>query len=215
MIGFLLLLFRSYIKEHPVTKGRTVSEVATDSVRDKGAIVQGLVVACLLVLVFYGSLIYVNELVHQRLEIPRSEIFHANSLLLGLWILLPPCVGYLTDKYQLSYHQVMRFGALGVFFSAPLLGLALVRSSYPAVLAAQGLMHLFHMLFCICTPRFFGDLFTGHARNTAISTSYSMGASFTSALAPMICHGSILVFQTSFAICVPFMVMALATILCS
>ena len=158
---------------------KKISEIATESVKNKKAILEALIVASMLVLVFYGSLIYLNELVHQDLGIPRSQIFEANSLLLGLWIVLPPCFGYVADRFSFSYRKMMRFGALGVFLSAPFLGLALAFSSYPAVLAAQILMHLFHMIFCLCTPRFFGDLFAGHARNTAISTSYSLGASFT------------------------------------
>ena len=62
------------------------------------------------------------------------------------------------------------------------------------------------------TPRFFGDLFAGLARNTAVSTSYSLGASFTAALAPMICHMSSTLFHTNFAICVPFMLVALMAV---
>jgi hypothetical protein len=85
-------------------------------------------------------------------------------------------------------------------------------ASYPAILMTQIVIHFFHMIFCLCTPRFFGDLFTGAARNTAVSTSYSLGASFTAALAPMICYMSTYLFHTNFAICVPFMLVALMTI---
>ncbi len=212
LVGFFLLLFRSFMKEYHVTTAKKISEIAIESVKDKKAILEALIVASMLVLVFYGSLIYLNELVHQDLGIPRSQIFKANSFLLGLWIVLPPCFGYVADRFAVPYRKMMRFGALGVFLSAPFLGLALALSFYPAVLAAQLLMHLFHMIFCLCTPRFFGDLFAGQARNTAISTSYSLGASFTAALAPMICHISIALFHTNFAICAPFMLVALAAI---
>jgi MFS transporter, MHS family, proline/betaine transporter len=212
LVGFFLLLFRSFMKEYHVTTAKKISEIATESVKDKKAILEALIVASMIVLVFYGSLIYLNELVHQNLGIPRSQIFEANSFLLGLWIVLPPCFGYIVDRFAVSYRKMMRFGALGVFLSAPFLGLALVLSSYPAILAAQIIMHLFHMIFCLCTPRFFGDLFASQARNTAISTSYSLGASFTAALAPMICHISIALFHTNFAICVPFMLIALTAI---
>lgn len=210
LVGFLLLMFRSFMVEYHEVTAKKISEVAVETVKDKKAIVEAMIVASMLVLVFYGSLIYLNELVHQKLEIPRSQIFKANSLLLGLWIALPPCFGYIADRFALSYRKIMRFGAIGVFCSAPLLGLALSFSSYPAILAAQILMHLFHMIFCLCTPRFFGDLFAHVARNTAVSTTYSLSASFTAALAPMICHMSTVLFHTDFAICVPFMLIALA-----
>jgi len=212
LVGFFLLLFRSFMKEYHVATAKKISEIVAESVKDKKAILEALIVASMLVLVFYGSLIYLNELVHQDLGIPRSQIFKANSFLLGLWIVLPPCFGYVADRFSVSCRKMMRFGALGVFLSAPFLGLALALSSYPAVLAAQIVMHLFHMIFCLCTPRFFGDLFAGQSRNTAISTSYSLGASFTAALAPMICHVSIALFHTNFAICVPFMLIALMAI---
>lgn len=212
LVGFFLLLFRSFMKECHVTTAKKISEIATDSIKDKQAILKALIVASMLVLVFYGSLIYLNEIVHQDLGIPRSQIFKANSFLLALWIVLPPCFGYIADRFSISCRKMMRVGALGVFLSAPFLGLALALSSYPAVLAAQVIMHLFQMIFCLCTPRFFGDLFSGQARNTAISTSYSLGASFTAALAPMICHISIGLFHTNFAICLPFMLVALASI---
>jgi MHS family proline/betaine transporter-like MFS transporter len=212
LVGLCLLLLRSFIKEYHVAAPKKISEIATESVKNKRAILQAVIVASMLVLVFYGSLIYLNELVHQELGIPRSQIFKANSLLLGLWIVLPPCFGYIADKFALSYRKMMRFGALGVFLSAPFLGLALVLGSYPVILAAQILMHLFHMIFCLCTPRFFGDLFAGTARNTSVSTSYSLGASFTAALAPMICYMSCNLFHTNFAICVPFMLVALMTV---
>ncbi len=212
LAGFFLLFFRSFMKEYHLASAKKISEITAESIKDKRALVEALIVASMLVLVFYGSLIYLNELVHQNLEIPRSQIFKANTLLLSLWIVLPPLGGYVADRFSLPYRKMMRFGALGVFLSAPLLGLALALSSYPAVLAAQILMHLFHMIFCLCTPRFFGDLFEGYARNTAISTSYSLAASLTSALAPMICHMSVTLFHTNFAICVPFMLVALAAI---
>lgn len=212
LVGLCLLLFRSFMKEHHKATPKKISEIAKESVKNKGAILQAVVVASMLVLVFYGSLIYLNELVHQELGIPRSQIFKANSLLLGLWIVLPPCFGYIADKFTFSYRKLMRFGALGVFLSAPFLGLSLVLSSYPAILITQIVVHLFHMIFCLCTPRFFGDLFAGSARNTAVSTSYSLGASFTAALAPMICYMSINLLHTNFAICVPFMFVALLAI---
>lgn len=212
VVGLCLLLIRSFMKEqHQVTK-QTISEIATESVRNKHALLQAVIVASMQVFVFYGSLIYLNELVHQELGISRSQIFRANSLLLGLWIVLPPCFGSIADKFTFSYPKMMRFGALGVFLSAPFLGLSFVLASYPAVLMIQIVMHLFHMIFCLCTPRFFGDLFSGSARNTAVATSYSLGASFTAALAPMICYMCINVFHTNFAICAPFMLIALMTI---
>lgn len=211
-VGLCLLLFRSFMQEYHGAAAKKISEIATESVQNKRAILKAVIVASMLVLVFYGSLIYLNELVHQELGISRSQIFKANSFLLGLWIVLPPCFGYIADKFTFSYRKMMRFGALGVFLSAPFLGLALVLASYPAILATQIAMHLFHMVFCLCTPRFFGDLFAGSARNTAVSTSYSLGASFTAALAPMICHMSIVLFHTNFAICVPFMLAALMAI---
>jgi MFS transporter, MHS family, proline/betaine transporter len=212
LVGFFLLFFRFLMKEHHVTSAKKISEIATDSVKDKKAILEALLVASMQVLVFYGSLIYLNELIHQDLGIPRSQIFKANSFLLGLWILLPPCFGYLADRLSVSYRKMMSFGALGVFLSSPFLGLALAFSSYPAVLTAQVIMHLFHMIFCLCTPRFFGNLFAGQSRNTSISTSYSLGASFTAALAPMICHISIALFHTNVAICLPFMLISLVSI---
>jgi len=137
LVGFFLLLFRSFMQEYHVTAAKKISEIATESVKDKKAILEALIVASMLVLVFYGSLIYLNELVHQDLGIPRSRIFKANSFLLGLWIVLPPGFGYIADKFAASCRKMMRFGALGVFLSAPFLGLALAISSYPAVLAAQ------------------------------------------------------------------------------
>jgi MHS family proline/betaine transporter-like MFS transporter len=212
LIGLCLLFFRSFMKEYHVITPKKIAEIATESIKNKKAILEALIVSSMLVLVFYGSLIYLNELVHQDLGIPRSQIFKANSFLLGLWIVLPPCFGYVADRFSVPYRKMMRLGALGVFLSAPLLGLALALSSYPAILATQLLMHLFHMLFCLCTPRFFGDLFAAQARNTAISISYSLGASFTAALAPMICHMNIALFHTNFAICIPFMLVALAVI---
>ncbi len=212
LVGFCLLFFRSFMKEYHEVAVKKISEIATESVKNKIAILEAMIVASMLVLVFYGSLIYLNEHVHRQLGISRSQIFKANSLLLGLWIVLPPCCGYIADRFALSYRKMMRFGALGVFLSAPFLGLAVTMASYPAILTAQILVHLFHMIFCLCTPRFFGDLFAGLARNTAVSTSYSLGASFTAALAPLICHMSSALFHTNFAICLPFMLVALMTV---
>lgn len=212
IIGCALLFLRSFMQEYHVVTAKNVSEIATASVQDKQAILKTLVVASMLVLVFYGSLIYLNELMHQELNIPRAQIFEGNSLLLGFWIVLPPLIGYLTDQFSLSYHKIMRFGAWGVFLSAPLLGLAILSASYSLILSAQILMHLFHMLFCLCTPRFFGDLFANLARNTAISTAYSISASITAGVAPLICYLSCALFHTNFAICIPFMFIAVANI---
>ncbi len=212
LIGFFLLLFRSFMKEYHVVTAKKISEITTVSIKDKAAILKALIVASMLVLVFYGSLIYLNEFIYQTLHISRSIIFKGNTLLLALWVLLPPCIGYIADKLALSYRTLMKFGAIGVFLSAPILGLTLLFSFYPAILAAQILLHLFHMIFCLCTPRFFGDLFSASARNTLVSTTYSLGASFTAALAPMICYASRALFHTNFAICIPFMLIAVAAI---
>lgn len=210
--GFLLLLFRSLMKDHHVPTSQNMVLIAMTAVKNKRAILQAFLVASMLVLVFYGSLIYLNELVHQDLGIPRAQLFKANSILLALWVVLPPGFAYVADMLGVPYRKIMRFGARGVFMSAPLLGIALMLSSWSAIFAAQIILHIFHMLFCLCTPRFFGELFTGVARNTALSTSYSLGASFTAALAPLLCHASIVLFQTRFAICIPFMLIALAVI---
>jgi len=212
LTGCFILLFRSCIKEDSVTPSIKIGRLAKESVKNKKGIVEALIVASMLVLCFYGSLIYLNELIHQDLGIPRSEIFKSNALLLVLWAILPPVLGFVADKFAICYRKMMRIGALGVLFSSPLLGAALALKSYPAIVAAQIVMHLFHMAFCLCTPRFFGDLFAGQARNTTISTTYSIGASCTAALAPMICHVSIALFHTKFAICIPFIVIAMASI---
>ncbi len=211
LVGILLVFFRSLMKEyHKITTTNTL-DILIDSVKNKNAILEALIIASMLVLVFYGSLIYINEIIYQNFAISRAQIFKANTLLLSLWVVLPPCVGYFADKFMISYLKIMIIGAMGVFLSAPLLGIAL-DISYQAVLAAQILLHIFHMLFCLCTPRFFGDLFSNQGRNTAICISYSLGASFTAALAPMICHTSVILFHTTFAICIPFMLISLAVI---
>ncbi len=210
IVGFGLLFFRSLMQEYYVPNVSKVVNVAVESIKDKRAIFEAILVASMLVFVFYGSLIYLNEIIYQSFGVSRQDIFKSNELLLGLWIVLPPCFGFIADKFAISYRNMMRFGALGVTLSAPLLGLSLVSSSYIAVIGAQILMHIFHMIFCLCTPRFFGDLFAGKARNTAIATSYSLGASFTAALAPIICHINVKLFSTNFAICIPFMLIALA-----
>lgn len=209
LIGLGLLVLRTYMQEYYIPTARNITSITQDSTKNTKAIRDALVVASMLVLVFYGSLIYLNELVHQNLGIARSEIFKANALLLSLWILLTPCFGYLADKFKVSYQKIMRCGVLGVFLSAPILGVALVSKSYPLVITAQIILHIFHMLFCLCTPKYFGNLFKGQARNTAIATSYSLGASFTAALAPMLCHMFIKLFNSDFAICIPFMLIAL------
>lgn len=210
IIGFGILLFRNLMREYYVPTIKQISKVASESIKDKKAVFEAILVASMLVFVFYGSLIYVNELMYKDFDVSRKEIFKYNELILGLWIVLPPFFGFFADKFALSYRNIMRYSALGVALSAPLLGLSLVSSSYLVVVGAQILVHVFHMMYCLCTPRFFGDLFAGKARNTAISTSYSLGASFTAALAPMICHINVSMFKTNFAICIPFILISLA-----
>lgn len=209
LIGVFLLFLRSYMQEYYIPTAKNIASITKESTKNTKAIRDALLVASMLVLVFYGSLVYLNELIHIKLGISRSQIFKANALLLSLWIILTPCFGFAADKLKISYHKIMRCGALGVFLTAPILGLTLVFQSYPMILIAQIILHIFHMLFCICTPKFFGNLFKGQARNTAIATSYSLGASFTAALAPLICHLNIQLFNSDFAICLPFMLVAL------
>lgn len=210
IIGFGILIFRNFIKEYFVPTAKNISLIANESIKDKKAVFEAILVASMLVFVFYGSLIYLNEIIYRDFEVSRSEIFKYNEFLLGLWVVLPVCFGFIADKLDISYRKMMRFGALGVALTAPVLGLALVSSSYVSVISAQVVLHIFHMIFCLCTPRFFGDLFSSKARNTAISTSYSLGASFTAALAPMICHINVSLFKTNFAICIPFTLIAIA-----
>lgn len=212
LLGVCFLLLRSMIKDNYSIKQRNILDIARASVSHSKAILQALVVSSMLVLVFYGSLIYLNDFIHQQLGIPRKEIFYCNAALLSLWIFIPPLIGYLIDKFQLPYKSVMQIGALGVFFSSFLLGGALLFCIYPCIFITQILLHLFHMIFCLCTPRYFGDLFSGIARNTSLSTSYSIGASYTAALAPALCKLTGKIFRTNFAICIPFMVIALIAI---
>jgi len=218
LLGLLLLVFRSFMKEsHAISRKKAsvknVSVIATETVKDKRPLLHATVIASTLVLVFYGSLIYLNEFMHQNLGISRSQIFKGNTVLLLLWVILPPCFGYMIDRLNLDYRKIMKIGAAGVFLISPLLGLSLGSSSYFWVLITQICLHVFHMLFCLCTPRFFGELFSEKVRNTAVSTTYSLGSSFTSALAPALCYGSVVIFDSSFFICLPFMGIACLTLI--
>lgn len=212
LLGFLIVSLRSFLDEKPKETPSKVAAIAAESVKDKGAIYQALIVASMIVLVFYGSLFYLNEMVHCKQIAKQSEIFRSNTILLGLWIVIPPLIAFFIDKFHVNYRKVMLIGAVGVLVSAPLLGASLCTYFYPAIFSAQILLHLFHMLFCLCTPRFFADLFPVSARNTSVSTTYSLSASLSAALAPMLCHVSCALFNTYFAICLPFMVVALASI---
>lgn len=210
--GFMLLLCRSLINDTYVPISQTFSDVTKGAVKNKKNIFEAIAVASMLVLVFYGSFIFLNEILYSELHIPRAQIFNSNRVLLSLWVLLPLCFGYLADNYSIEYRKIMRLGAMGVLVTAPFLGMALAAKNYSAVLVTQLVLHIFHMLFCFCTPRFFGENFSNETRNTSLSTSYSLGASFTAALAPLVCHLCIQLFHTTFAICLPFMLIALVNI---
>lgn len=210
--GFALLFCRSLITESVQPKASKVYDITKSAISDKRAILEALLVASMLVLVFYGSFIYLNELVYQKLSVSRASLFRGNTFLLTLWVLLPPVFGYFADKNKLCYKKIMTVGALGVFLSAPFLGLSLSLSCYPALFITQIILHVFHMLFCLCTPQYFGQLFTGPARNTKVSTYYSLGASLMAAVTPLLCQLCINLFHSTFAICMPFMAISLTVL---
>jgi MFS family permease len=213
LLGLGLLLGRSCLQDSTSVLSSKQVVMTQVSHNNKKSMYKAIMVASMLVLVFYGSFIYVNEILYADLGIARFELFKSNTLLLGLWVIFTPCFGSIIQAHHIPYQKAMLFGALGVMLCAPLLGLALSHKNFHAVLLSQIILHVFHMIFCLCTPQFFGELFTGAARNTSISSCYALGASITAVLAPMICHLSIMVFQTNFAICMPFMVMAFINIL--
>ena len=211
LAGLLVLFLRSSMKENYAPTFKKMSELTISSEKKRQVILKSFLIASQLVLVFYGSFIYLNELLHSKFAISHKQLFIANSYLLALWILIPPLLGYLVDKYKLNFQRVMQFGSVGVFFSAPILALALISQKFTFIYAAQILLHIFHMIFCLCTPRFFYHLFKSHARNTYISTSYAISASLTAALTPLICHAMIQLFQNIAAISLPFMLITAFT----
>jgi MHS family proline/betaine transporter-like MFS transporter len=204
-LGLVLIFFRSSLKEKNFGHRRTAPELLKDTLRKGDSVLKAALIAAVMVFAFYGTLIYVNEWVYRNLKIERALIFRYNTCLLSLWVLIPPLIGFYIDKYRIDYKFVMYVGSLGMLLSAPFLSFSMISGNYAFLFASQVCFHIFLILFSLGTPRYFGELFRKDIRNTAVSSSYSLGASITSALAPLICHGFVVLLDSPKGLMIPLM----------
>lgn len=211
ILGLISLGFRSLLVE---TRPQKIERLSTYEVFKnfrpnltgyKKAFLAG---SCL-VFIFYASLIYLNEEIYQRNLASREEIFISNSILLALWVILPILLGYSVDRFKVNYKKVMMAGALGVSFLVfPLLYLAQVGNTLSHFMIVQAVITVLHSAFCFSTPRYLGELFESKIRMTGVSLGYSLGASFTAALTPLICHGLFSAFGSLLALGLPIVVLS-------
>ena len=211
LLGLALFAFRSLLQEQAPVKRTTANDLFKKTLSQRGSILKSAIVSASMVFVFYGTLIYLNEWIHTQLHVERSDIFRYNTILLLFWVLIPPTLGYLIDRLEVKYTQVMLLGSVGICVMSPILCFSMLRGVYPLVLFSQMGLHLFLMLMSLGTPRFFGDLFSKSTRTTGISASYSLGASLTSAIAPLLCHAFVEGFASPFGLLVPLLIVGLGS----
>lgn len=191
VIGLLSFGLRSLLVESRPMESVKVSirEIVSASYENRKAYRRSFIIASALVFTFYSSLIYLNEVIFQRGLATRQDIFRSNCYLLMLWAILPPLLGYGVDRFNLSYRKVMQVGSAGVaMLVLPILGIANHINTFSAIVGAQLCLGILHMVYCFGTPRYLGDQFSSNIRSTGVAFSYSLGASFTAALTPLICH---------------------------
>lgn len=192
VIGILSLMLRSFLVESRPVAGskQSIKSLFQQSFREKGAYQRAFIIASSLVFTFYASLVYLNEIVFQKGLAGRATIFRSNILVLATWVVLPPFLGYLVDRLKIPYRKVMVVGSTFVVVSvAPLLCFAVARNSFGGWVFVQLMLSLFHSAFCFATPRYLGDQFGQSVRNTGVALGYSVGASFSAAATPLVCHG--------------------------
>ena len=209
ILGLLSLLLRSYLVEsRPRPSHRaSIRDLLRLSLKEKSAYLRAFIIASALVFPFYTSLIYINEVLIQNGLAQRIQIFRSSGLILAMWILLAPVVGFGVDQFQISYRKVMIFGAVGVgLLIGPLIAFAGTLDRFDVWVAVQIVLGFFHCLYCVGTPRFLGDQFEVSTRNTGVSLGYALGASFTAALTPLICHAVVSLTGRVEAVAVPVVI---------
>jgi MHS family proline/betaine transporter-like MFS transporter len=209
LIGFIGLLcfgLRSFLVESKADSERnsSVKEILRKNRGSRLAYRRAFVIASALVFTFYGSVIYLNEVIFQKGLATRYDIFYSNCVLLTVWTILPPFIAFAVDRLDLSYQRVMAIGATAVtLFSGPILMVSAQNGTFRSLFLAQLLIGILHILYCFGTPRYLGDQFDEGIRSTGVAFSYSLGASFTAALTPFICHGIVSIFGDFEAIALP------------
>jgi|GEM_PF-3130076 len=140
-----------------------------------------------LVAIFYTTIVYFSKISSITLGMTSQEIKIVNAILLSMWLLLSPLVGYVIDAKKLDPHSVMRFASASIMVFAPIV---LVYFSYYGYSVAmfvsfQVILTMLHVMFCAPTPRLICGVFSNQLRNTNASLSYAIGSSFTAGLVPI------------------------------
>lgn len=219
LLGFLLLASRRSLLEHKSQtqeqKQKTVQHILQESLTPSLKIAKVFLIAVTQVFIFYAGLIYFNEVIVEVSHATQQEIFQANTLLFALWIVLPTVLGYGVDRLQIPYKKVMVLGLTGIALGSGLgLHAALTCGSFSALLTFQLLLQSAHMLFCMGTPRYLGELFRGPARNTSITFFYALSASLASGIAPLFCLKLARFFGSQLSLALPFTLLSATTALC-
>ncbi len=209
--GAVSLAFRSFMVETLPEKEKVSSfkEIFKTVIKDKTAFRKVFFIGASLVFIFYSSLIYLNEVIFQEGLATREEIFVSNAFLLVLWMILPAILGFAVDHYKMNYKKVMSYGCMGIVFLAfPVLRYTAESLTFFHIFLAQLLISGIHAVFCFGTPRFISEQFETGVRNTGVSFGYSLGASFTAAATPLVCHGLVQGTQNISVIAIPMAVLA-------
>ena len=211
-VGLISLGLRSFLVESHPGKMKRVSlrKIYRSSYHNRAAYRRAFFIASALVFTFYASLVYINESIFQSGLATRPQIFSSNSLILGVWIILPPLLAYCVDQFQLDYRRWMLAGLLGVgLTSAPILYFCSSQQTFGSMFIAQLLLSIQHIVYCFGTPRFLGDQFDEAVRGTGVTLGYSLGSSFTAAVTPLICLGFVSWFGRLEAIAIPMGILSL------
>lgn len=143
--------------------------------------------ACL-VSVFYTSIVFLSKIGSVSLGMSTKSIALLNALLLSIWFVCSPIVGYIIDYKKISSSKVMRVASMSIVVLAPsiLFLFEVIGFSIKMFILFQILISVLHIGFCAPTPKLICGVFSNRLRNTNVALSYALGSSFAAAASPFL-----------------------------
>lgn len=139
------------------------------------------------VFIFHTMMVYFNKLITQKFALDMSAALAINLMLHVIWVIFPPMIGFIGDRFQIPFPKMMRCGSIAtVLIGLPILVLAYLHIHLQSFIIALILMSVSHIMFCTPKLKMICSLFVVNTRNAHVAFSYALGVSVTAALMPTI-----------------------------
>lgn len=191
LTGLFGLLLRQFATEtSPFTALKQSQKVLQNPIREvlfnqKATLC--LVIGLNLLSTVAGYLIYayMPTYLHREAGIPLSDALMINTIMLLIFVILVPLVGWLSDKVERV--KLLFLGAVGFLCLSYPLFLMLHLQSVPLIVTSLLIMTVLIALYHAPLPTIMAEIFPIETRANSVGLSYNLAASLFSGTCPLMC----------------------------